>query len=466
MSTQKKQLSSLLRLILLLVVLPFLLLAVQVVQQLLTRAGGINANIVVDTSLTLEPIVPVWNSYAQGGEESADMVAPVEAEASLLKPNYIRIDHLYDHFDVVSRGEDGRLQFDFTKLDQAVASITKTEALPALALSYMPPVISENGDITGKPRDWNEWALVVQRTIEHYSGSAGLNLPNIYYEVWNEPDLFGKWKVYGDKNYLTLYTYASLGATRAQNVNTFRIGGPATTGLYKNWVTALADHAAKNNLRLDFLSWHRYHDKPAQYAQDVSDVTDWLLRHRVYASLPRLITEWGFTSETHPGYDGNLAAAHAVAAVRQTLYGYEQLFAFELVDGRDPAGKEYWGRWGLITHPQLGKRLKPRYLSFQLLNQLVGTRLLLKGEGTWVSGIAAQEGMTTRVILTNYDPEGRHTESVPIRIVKLTNGTYSLTRTRLGSVPTKEELTITDGSFTTQVTLLPNSVILLTLTRL
>ena len=64
------------------------------------------------------------------------------------------------------------------------------------------------------------------QTIEHY-GSKTKNINGIYYEVWNEPDLAqfedGNTE---EKNYLTLYQYASTGARRTQNVNTFYLGGP------------------------------------------------------------------------------------------------------------------------------------------------------------------------------------------------------------------------------------------------
>src|SRR4030042_2787442 len=121
------------------------------------------------------------------------------------------------------------------------------------ALSYMPPVIS-SGDIVSAPRDWNEWSLVVQRTIEHYSGN--MNVPEIAYEVWNEPDLFGQWKTYGEKNYLDLYRFAASGAGRAKVKQNFKLGGPATTAPYTAWTKNFLAFVSQNNLRLDFFSWH------------------------------------------------------------------------------------------------------------------------------------------------------------------------------------------------------------------
>src|SRR3989344_283738 len=104
MSKDKKNIVSIFTgVIFLLLLLPLLLKGVQTVQTLLTKAAGVKANIAVDTKLVFEPIKPSWKSFAQGGEESTDMVAPVVAKMAALDPKFIRIDHIFDHFNVVER---------------------------------------------------------------------------------------------------------------------------------------------------------------------------------------------------------------------------------------------------------------------------------------------------------------------------------------------------------------------------
>ena len=77
-------------------------------------------------------------------------------------------------------------------------------------------LLAPNGDITGTPTDWGAYQLVIQKTVEHLSKDRGID--NVMYEVWNEPDLFGGWKTYGPKNYLTLYSYAAHGADTKNTV--------------------------------------------------------------------------------------------------------------------------------------------------------------------------------------------------------------------------------------------------------
>lgn len=463
---KKSQLIRLTIPLILLALLPIIYIAARTIQSFLTQASGTSASIVVDVTRESSPLKPYWNSYAQGGEESGDMIGPVISELTRLNPNFIRVDHVFDHFGVVQRNAEGKLAFDYSTLDTLLLSITKTGATPFISLSYMPQVIAENGDITGKPKDWKEWTEVVKNLVEHVSGRNGLNLTNVHYEVWNEPDLFGKWKYFGDKNYLTLYTTAVQGASRAQNTNAYKIGGPATTALYKNWILALANHVNKNRIQMDFISWHRYSKYPADFTKDAQNITQWLAFLPDTLALPRIISEWGFESDVDPGYDTSLAAAHAVAVVKNTTYGFEHVFAFEVVDGLSPTSQAMWGRWGMIAHPQTGKQLKPRFHAFQLLNKMTGNELQLTGDGTWVTGIATRDNKTIRILLTNYDPESKHTEEVPVSILGLEDGEYTLTQTRLAGIPQNQEIQVTQNTFSTSFILPINSILLLELTKI
>ncbi|KKS87801.1 MAG: hypothetical protein UV63_C0053G0001, partial [Microgenomates group bacterium GW2011_GWC1_43_11] len=194
-----QKITSLISFLAALVFLPLLLFAAYQSVTLITRAVGTPANIVVDTKAVLEPIkTDFYHAFAQGGEESEDMIAPVLTEVKGLRPKFIRIDHLYDYYSVV-QGSGGGMSFDFSRLDAAVNTILASGAKPVLALSYMPASIAQGGSVINPPNDWNDWATVVEKTIQHYSGKGEKNLGGVYYEVWNEPDLasFGSWKLSG-----------------------------------------------------------------------------------------------------------------------------------------------------------------------------------------------------------------------------------------------------------------------------
>lgn len=402
--------------------------------QYVSKASSVKANIIVNINKTSGPFPDRWKALAQGGEESGvRMLENVASKVSGLYPKYIRLDHIYDFYDVVSRDSSNNLSFNFSKLDETVCDIYHAGAKPFFSLGYMPPTMADDGSLIGKPKNWNEWAFLVQKTVEHYSNKE-IVLPcgalenfwktDIYYEVWNEPDLesFGKWKYAGAKSYSDLYFYSVKGADQAQNVLPFKIGGPVTTALYKNWIQKFLDYIITNNLRIDFISWHHYSKKTDDYTQDIINLNKWLgedPKYNKYENLPKIISEWGYDSEKNPIADTEVGAAHTVASLRNLISArLEQSFLFEIKDGPSLS-------WGILTHD--GQE-KPRYKALKLLNDLEGKQIIIDGEGSHVSAISSIKEGKIILILTNYDESGRNYEAVPVTFKNLDGVSYNLTK--------------------------------------
>lgn len=436
----------------------------QVVREFFGRASGQPANLVIDVQSDLGPMPRPWRNLAQGGEAFDWSMSPIVGKVRALNPDYIRIDHIYDFYHIVNRDGSGNLTFDFSKLDPILDSIKASGATPFISLSYMPPAIASS-DIVSQPNSWAEWQLTVQKTIEHISGAKGFS--NVYYEVWNEPDLFGGWKRSGDRNYLTMYASAARGAANARNVRPFKIGGPATTALYKAWFNDLLNMTSKNNIRIDFFSWHRYDRKIEQFEKDIAEVNEWLQAYPQYQNMEMVISEWGHNSNNDSGYDTSFSAAHTVATAIQMVGHIEKGFVFEIEDGKDPAGKAQWGRWGLMTNQAFGAQPKSRYHGLRLLDRIGETRLDLLGKGTWVKALAARTLSTddVTVVIANYDPAFDNVETVPLTFFNLIPGNYTVKQTFLGGRSNTEEVATTEASLKTSITMPANSVALLELIR-
>lgn len=426
-----------------------------VVRQYLVGATGEEANLQIDPTVTYGPIAKPWLNLAQGGEMSDWTVEPIQAKVAALEPEYIRIDHIYSFYDVVQLNGD-QLSFDFTKLDTVVDGIVASGATPYIALSYMPIPISDDGTITGKPIKWEYWQETVRATIQHYSGTKQIN--GVVYEVWNEPDLFGDWKTYGDKNYLTLYSYAHYGQAQVSGARPYQFGGPGITALYRNWFTRLAEHTQNNNLRFDFFSWHRYNTNVEKYREDYAQAINWRSEYPGLANLELHVTESGHDSKNHPGYDSNYGAAHTAAIGIESIRNIDRLFVFEIEDGKDPNGQERWGRWGLMTHRDFGNNVKPRYLALRLMNRIGGTQVQLLGKGTWVKGVATTNNGVIELLLTNYDPFGQHVENVPVTYRNVNPGSYTLEITELGGATRRLPLSTETTELSTQLFMGANSV--------
>lgn len=429
-----------------------------------TEAFGKKANLVVVVSSELGELRKPWKYLAQGGEDlSRNMLSEVKDKIRVLSPEAIRIDHIYDGYEVVSRDKSGKLLFDWSRLDEVVGTILDIGSIPTLVLSYMPPAIS-TGDVIDAPREWSEWSLVVERTIEHYSGDLGIE--NIVYEVWNEPDLFGGWDTGGDKSYLDLYEWAIKGSESAEGVKEFMIGGPGTTGANDDFMDDFISFIQEKDLRLDFISWHQYNKDLEVYVKDFAVVNGVLSKHPelMREGMNYFITEIGPTGDVDESYDSKLAAAHTVAIIRQTMEKAKRLYSFEIVDGKDPNGKEYWGRWGILTHPDFGANEKPRYKVLEYLNQLFGNRLTVFGEGTWVKAIATKEkDGNIKVLLVNYDQHDKHTEEVPITFEGIPEGKYKIVNELLGGGRDEQDVVVSSlRRFKTSVSMPQNGVLLLT----
>jgi len=443
-----------------LLALPFLVVGSKKIINLRKKATTTHANILIDTQKVTHPSPSsLWQNLAQGGEETKDMIAPVLPQAKNLQPKYIRIDHLFDYYQVY-RGPDN---FDFSQLDKVIDTILVTGAKPMLSLSYTPAMMTKNGQNAAEPQDWNQWYQLVKATAHRYSVQK--NISHIYYEVWNEPDLFGSWHYRKNPSYLTLYTQSSRAVAAGAANSNYKIGGPSTTALYKNWIVALLDTCQKQNLRLDFVSFHRYSTKISQFQKDAQQLDQILTDYPRHQNIEKIITETGPYSDPHASYDNKFSAIHLLSLITSLSNQINKIFTFELVDGPIPRATDSTG-WGLITHPKNGSHLKPRYQALQFLNQLTGPQLLSSGNGSWVSSIATKNQKTTQVLLVNYDPKDQHYETVPVNFQHLDHGAYKLETSRFLGQTISKNIRILYTHHTEFITLTPNSAILIELTPL
>jgi hypothetical protein len=274
-----------------LITLPIIIYISNIVQQIISKAAPKPGNIVIDTSKTSGKINNSWVAFSQGGEEPPPMLKQTVSKMKLVSPKLIRLDHIYDYYNIIQKKENGYI-YDFSKLDDTVNDIISMGAIPFFCLSYMPAYFTPSGSVIDIPKNWQDWEYLVKLTIEHYSGKNRKNLSGVYYEVWNEPELvqFGNFKLNSEKDYRLMYFHAAAGATQAQNVNSFYIGGPAIGSYYKNWIDGFLSFVSQNKLRLDFLSWHRYTKNPNLFAADAASIRNDLSAYPRYSQIPIIMS--------------------------------------------------------------------------------------------------------------------------------------------------------------------------------
>jgi len=433
--------------------LPFLFILIyflpKIYLDLRKSASGTLASIVIDTQNPGSNLSPaLWQNLAQGGEEPTDMIKPVISQLRLLRPQLIRVDHLFDYYQV----DKGNGQYDFSRLDEVVDSIVKTGARPLLSLSYTPDA--------KEPGDWNQWNSLVKATAHRYSIEK--NISGIYYEVWNEPDLFGGWHYAKSPNYPTLYINSARAVVDGAKGSIYKVGGPATTGYYPNWIKSLFATTSKNKVPLDFISWHKYSKNISEYLKDFDDLNKILSDYPQYFDIERLITEIGPSSEPDTWYDNQLSGIHLISLCTQLSGKIHRLFTFEAIDGTSSRSDKSTG-WGILTHQ--GKT-KPRYHALLFLNQISGPRLPSIGDGSWVTSFSTKKASTIQTLVVNYDPDLKHYESTPITYQGLIPGQYQLKISPYQGQSRQKTVTITSSSYTENLYLEPNTAYLLELSPL
>ncbi|NNN20981.1 MAG: hypothetical protein HKL80_03145 [Acidimicrobiales bacterium] len=269
------------------------------------------------------------------------------------------------------------------------------------------------------------------------------------FEVWNEPDwLF--WNG-GLPAYLQLYsdTSQALEAVAKKDGVTIQVGVPAlanvTNSMDMNWLDTFLAYVAKNNLPLDFISWHDYSNDPnsgpqgglpplcnfqfstakslngtpcyytttfstSSYRDEVNQVKNEL---KNYPKLHPLlwIDEWNMDAEFDPRENSSFDAAFALSALEAaTQAGVDRMCWYNVWDGDKNSA------FGLLNN---SFQPKPTYYAFFFWSQMNGNIVLSNinnpnslsfpndpfGTGGGVGEIAAKDSSgTIRILIYNFVP--------------------------------------------------------------
>jgi hypothetical protein len=131
---------------------------------------------------------------AQGGEsDDAGFFDNVRELGRALGPGLVRLDNIFNHFGIVSRTPDGKLAYRWDDLDRVLDGIKAMGKEPFICLSYMPETMSITGSSrVVPPARYEEWAELIAATVRHVNVERRLGVR--YWEVWNEPNLWGFWQ--------------------------------------------------------------------------------------------------------------------------------------------------------------------------------------------------------------------------------------------------------------------------------
>jgi hypothetical protein len=211
--------------------------------------------------------------------------------------------------------------YDFTSIDALVGSWSSVHVFPLLAFTYCPLPLQTDGNWEDVPSNFATWENINQAYASHFESVD--QLPGVWFEQWNEPDLNLNGKVFflGDQSdYGNLYASGSAGIRRGSQ--DARVGGPAVAG-----DTSYLTSSGMLNDPIDFASIHAY----ANYSSQLSNLRNAL---PVLPGLPLLLTE--YASYTSFGDASPNSRYPAAAAFFNDIGG--------LLSNTDTP-KVYWAQW-------------------------------------------------------------------------------------------------------------------------
>jgi hypothetical protein len=312
---------------------------------------------------------------AQGGE-SADpaFFDNIRSTGSDLGPGLVRLDNIFNFYDIVQRGADGLITYRWDKLDTVLQGVRAMGKEALICLSYMPETLSITGSSrVMPPASYDEWAALVTATVKHVNidrnaqGAPGVR----YWEVWNEPDQWGFWQA-PYPEYLHLYDVTVQAALAGDP--TIKLGGPSVSYFSTDHLGEFLEHERWQvqmglPARVDFLSWHSYGKAPEEVAADIRHIRK-ILEGYPQFSPEIFITEFnvlqgGAGDTSANGYTDTVQGAIAFLSSIESMQreGLDRAFLFELKDGR--GATSYWGRWGILTNDGQPKPIYYALKAFQ-----------------------------------------------------------------------------------------------------
>lgn len=261
------------------------------------------------------------------------------------------------------------------------------------------------------PPDFHKWARICEHIIRHYNeGWADgyrLNMP--YWEIWNEPD--------GAPDDADPYWKKCWGGTKAQFFDLFsitarhlkscfpglKIGGPAVCSPRTQWSEDFLTFCSKNQVPLDFFSWHGYTETP----EGLLSESVWLRRkldELGYEKTESICNEWNYLWDWSDHFIDSILAINALkgAAFTAATMVTGQNLPIDMLMYYDFRPCAFCGPFNFYTmRPQ-----KPYYpfLMFSSLYQM-GTQVSVSSDdgAVYALGAADKDGKTA-LLVSYYGP--------------------------------------------------------------
>ena len=309
--------------------------------------------------------------------------------------------------------------YDFRLTDEYIAAVRKTGAEPIYRLGESIEHTSVKRYVH-PPADMEKWAAVCLGIIRHYNEgwANGFHYKIRYWEIWNEPENRPVMWSGTDDDYLRLYRIAALAIKK--QFPAVKVGGPAlgASGSFVKGNFVPTDFAAsflamcrKENVPLNFFSWHCYTADPAELAARSRSIRQ-LLDSKGFTETESHLNEWNFlvgntwkpigksgTPAARQGYFQEMAGAPGAAFVAAAL--------LELQDAPVDVCNFFHGElggFGIFTEQGVPLKAYQALRAFQGLVEMprrVETRGAVSGKLAFAASLST-DGREAAMLVSNF----------------------------------------------------------------
>jgi len=335
---------------------------------------------------------------------------------------YIRFHAIFHDVLGTVRQQDGKLVYDWSKIDQLYDALLAKHLRPFVELGFTPQALATSGNSifywkgnTSHP-DPGGWGELVSAFIRHIEARYGRDeVHTWFFEVWNEPNLAGFWEGADQKAYFELYDLTSRAIKAIDPA--LRVGGPATAGAA--WVPEFLAHVKGSGAGVDFVTTHTYGveggflDEEGKSDTKLAASADAIVgdvrrvREQISASafpnLPLYFTEWSTSYTPRDSvHDSYISAAYILSKL-QACQGLVQGMSYwtysDLFEEPGPPTASFQGGFGLLNREGIRK---PAFFAYKYLHALEGERIATNDAQMMVAG---KDGGITAVAWDFEQPE-------------------------------------------------------------
>lgn len=378
---------------------------------------------------------------------------------------------LHDELGVYSQKKDGTPRYNWQYIDAVYDYLLSIGVRPFVEIGFMPNDLASgsknvfwwHANVT-PPKDYARWDALITALVQHWTDRYGVDeVKQWNFEIWNEPNhpaFFGP-KVAADRmqEYFELYDHTARAVTQVNPA--YRVGGPATAG--PAYISELIDHCAKNNVPLDFISFHSYglrggpggfdahgdsftylNPNPIGVAHTAASQFP-IITKSAKPNLPVHITEWSASySSRDPVHDHYFSAPYVLEQLRHAE-SLASMSYWTFTDIFEEAGippRPFHGGFGLMN---LQGIKKPAFFAFQFMNRLGDQEVKTNDPRSYVTADSRGGFQVLAWDLTDILPAGvpnqnfftklQPAQSLPdltIRLKHCAPGTYRMSVYRVG----------------------------------